>query len=256
MTTQAKYGWATGLIVMGILFSLPFRHQGDRNTGTGQELASAVPSDEKKSKAVNGKDGTQPENPPATRTGADSDRALKSSLLPETSPAMREALAPKTSQPVEIVEEVPSRFRPEDIRPGSTPLDHSGPSGHLPGGESMERTREWDRPAKLQPVEFSKPPSRRMANNVGPYRMKPVPSSQFLPASQSSQNPAVATPGFSRSRRVVHYKLRDGDSLRSIAQRYLGDPGRYQEILADNQHILTNGENFLPVGQFITIIAQ
>ena len=131
MTTQAKYGWATGLIVMGILFSLPFRHQGDRNTGTGQELASAVPSDEKKSKAVNGKDGTQPENPPATRTGADSDRALKSSLLPETSPAMREALAPKTSQPVEIVEEVPSRFRPEDIRPGSTPMDHSGPSGHL-----------------------------------------------------------------------------------------------------------------------------
>lgn len=114
-----------------------------------------------------------------------------------------------------------------------------------------------DQPATLQAVEFSNQVARKtMPESVGPYQMKQVPSSRFLAASQSNADGGQVFSTASRTRNVIHYKLRDGDTLRSIAQRYLGSPDRYTEIMSDNAHIFTNGENFLPIGQFITIIVQ
>lgn len=148
----------------------------------------------------------------------------------------------------QLVEQVPGQFPPQSNGELVDAQRHDEP-----GKKFVEQD---DRPASLRPVDFSrKPTNRQMPESVGPYRMKKVPSSRFLAASQSSSGQKVFSQA-SRTRKVIHYRLRDGDSLRSIAQRYLGDASRYEEILQDNRHVLTNGENFLPVGQYITIVVQ
>ena len=224
MSTQAKYGWAIGLIVIGIVFALPFR-----NTASDDKQVAKV--DAAKSEAA-----SQPENEIQQDTEK---KVAQSNLLPNSDTVIQkfdesvETQNQPTSQ--SFVEQVPNRFTP-------------------PVAEENQIIKD-DQAAKLQPVEFSNNQAKQqMPENVGPYKMKRVPSSHFMSASQSNQNQVFQNA--SRTRKVVHYKLRDGDSLRSIAKRYLGDSNRYEEILADNQHILTNGESFLPVGQYITIVAQ
>jgi nucleoid-associated protein YgaU len=53
------------------------------------------------------------------------------------------------------------------------------------------------------------------------------------------------------SRTVIH-KIRDGDTLTSLARRYLGDGGRFQEIFAANRQRLPNAD-VLPIGVEIEV---
>ncbi len=48
------------------------------------------------------------------------------------------------------------------------------------------------------------------------------------------------------------HKIVDGDTLRSLAQRYLGDADRYLEIHQANRHLLP-GPELLPIGVELTI---
>ena len=48
------------------------------------------------------------------------------------------------------------------------------------------------------------------------------------------------------------YRIRDGDTLESIAERYLGDPNRAGEIYERNRSLLPQ-PNILPLGQTLLI---
>lgn len=236
MSPNAKYGWAVGLVIGGVVLALPFRNNPGESSPVAKTDVAQVESDETEL---------------AGQLNADADQnkttLTQSPLLPEkTETNTRKMIGQYDDAEIDkagvepkkaagqIVEEVPNKFPKEELQP-------------------QQKVVQNDRAATLRPVEFSRN-HRKMPDSVGPYRMKPVPSGKFRRASQSNIDRVFSNA--SRSRKVVHYKLRDGDSLRSIAQRYLGDGNRFQEILADNRHILTNGENFLPVGQYITIIVQ
>jgi len=52
--------------------------------------------------------------------------------------------------------------------------------------------------------------------------------------------------------RTVIHKIRDGDTLTSLARRYLGDGGRFQEIFAANRQHLPDAD-VLPIGVEIEI---
>jgi nucleoid-associated protein YgaU len=52
--------------------------------------------------------------------------------------------------------------------------------------------------------------------------------------------------------RTVIHKIRDGDTLMSLARRYLGDGGRFQEIFAANRQRLPDAD-VLPIGVEIEI---
>lgn len=229
MSTQAKYSWAIGLVIVGIVFALPFRQTGSPQVAESQNENSTAESSNVSSAQVLTKSG----QPSTLSSENQNTKSSHNNLLPNL-PEVGEQ-KPKT---------VPTVEPPK--------LSHESGSNFSEGSVVSN-----DQPATLQAVEFSNQVARKtMPESVGPYQMKQVPSSRFLAASQSNADGGQVFSTASRTRNVIHYKLRDGDTLRSIAQRYLGSPDRYTEIMSDNAHIFTNGENFLPIGQFITIIVQ
>jgi nucleoid-associated protein YgaU len=60
-----------------------------------------------------------------------------------------------------------------------------------------------------------------------------------------------AQPAATREKPVVH-KIRDGDTLSALAQRYLGSPARAVEIFDANREVLSNPE-LLPIGAELKI---
>lgn len=235
MSTQAKYSWAIGLVIVGIVFALPFRQTGSPQVAESQNENSTAESSNVSSAQVLTKSG-QPSTLSSENQNTKSSQSTKSSqnnLLPN-------------------VPEVGEQ-KPKSVPTVEPPKLSHGSGSNFSEGSVVSN----DQPATLQAVEFSNQVARKtMPESVGPYQMKQVPSSRFLAASQSNADGGQVFSTASRTRNVIHYKLRDGDTLRSIAQRYLGSPDRYTEIMSDNAHIFTNGENFLPIGQFITIIVQ
>jgi len=229
MSTQAKYSWAIGLVIVGIVFALPFRQTGTSQVAESQNENSAE----------------EPANVIETQSLAKSDQLSKMNSEKANVKSSQNNLLPNVSGLVENKTKSVPTVEPPKLTHGADP--------NFADGNVINN----DRPAALQSVDFSNQVARkRMPESVGPYQMKPVPTSRFLAASQTNANGGQVFSTASRTRNVVHYKLRDGDTLRSIAQRYLGNPDRYTEIMNDNAHIFTNGENFLPIGQFITIIVQ
>ena len=223
MSTQAKYSWAIGLIVVGILFALPFRQTNSTQVAK-----------------------TQKEE--ATEVSASGTTSQPSTDVPD-------ATSNANVNPNQLLPSIP-----EIVKKNSITVPTVEPQKLMHGVKPFNANDEIvsdDRPANLQPVEFSNQiVGKPRTESTRDDQMRPVPTSRFLAASQSNSNRGQVFSTASRTRNVVHYRLRDGDTLRSIAQRYLNDPNRYTEILNDNAHIFTNGENFLPIGQFITIIVQ
>jgi nucleoid-associated protein YgaU len=74
------------------------------------------------------------------------------------------------------------------------------------------------------------------------------PTSPFKTPAEGDGSTAAGPPP---SRTVIH-KIRDGDTLTSLARRYLGDGGRFQEIFAANRQRLPNAD-VLPIGVEIEV---
>lgn len=223
MSTQAKYSWAIGLVVVGIVFALPFRQTNSTQVATAQNVEAT--------EGAAAHIASQP--------------LLNDSVGPSNAKVSPSKLLPSVPGFVEKNQNRVPTVEPQKLTHGMKSFNDN------------DEIVSDDRPANLQPVEFSNQIARKARTDAtGDDQMRPVPTSRFLAASQSNANSGQVFSTASRTRNVVHYRLRDGDTLRSIAQRYLNDPNRYREILNDNAHIFTNGENFLPIGQFITIIVQ
>lgn len=262
MSTQSKYGWAIALIVAGLVGALPFRHN-----APSEKVARRSESEEKVStgeeeQANNGSAVGKPNS--TAGSGNRQPRPLsQSQLLPKSLPSNPKSTIPQFDS--EVVEQVPGRLDKNQfavVEPESSGVQPKSLGGGtpMPPGDQPETPQQPGAdlsqiPQNVSPDDgVANQPIRKMPEDVGPYRMRPVNPSRFRSASQ--EGPANKITPASRTRKVVHYKLRDGDTLRSIAQRYLGDANRYQEILNDNRHLLTNGENFLPVGQYLTIVVD
>jgi nucleoid-associated protein YgaU len=57
---------------------------------------------------------------------------------------------------------------------------------------------------------------------------------------------------FSPETRARPYRLRDGDTLENLAERFLGDAGRAEEIFQANRQVLAHPD-LLPIGKTIMI---
>ena len=66
---------------------------------------------------------------------------------------------------------------------------------------------------------------------------------------QSGEHLSVQIPA---DRRVRRHRIIQGDTMESIAQHYLGDRNRLEEIVAINSHLLTHPD-ILPLGEYLII---
>jgi nucleoid-associated protein YgaU len=95
-------------------------------------------------------------------------------------------------------------------------------------GPSSERLNVAPPPA--MPIAF-----HPMADELRPTSWKPTPP--------APQRPVV---------KPRKYVLRDGDSLERLAERFLGDKSRAEEIFGMNRHVLSRAD-LLPVGAEIVL---
>lgn len=100
---------------------------------------------------------------------------------------------------------------------------HSVPSERLPELSNLA-------PPPAMPIAF-----QPIAENMRPTSWKP--SLAVAPQPSSKTRP---------------YRLRDGDTLERLAERFLGDGSRADEIFATNRHLLTRPD-LLPVGVEIVL---
>jgi nucleoid-associated protein YgaU len=151
--------------------------------------------------------------------------------------------------------------------PSNDPQAEAGPAAAgrstplLPEAESKSgSTALSDMPGTREPPRIAAefPPSRESvppANQVGPNSSMKWNDSQrtarsVLDGSQVHGSAASTEARDSDGPRM--HRLRDGDTLHRIAERYLGNPDRWQEILAANRDTLTSAE-LLPIGKSIRI---
>lgn len=82
-----------------------------------------------------------------------------------------------------------------------------------------------------------------------PWREPAVGGGQPAPAATVFQGDSNSSPSGRK------HRVRDGDTLRSIARRYLRDEARYLEVFAANRHLLAHPD-LLPLGAELTIPAD
>jgi nucleoid-associated protein YgaU len=127
--------------------------------------------------------------------------------------------------------------------------------------ETPEAPLAAEIPVKTQRPAMPRAPSpESVPRLLGP--IDAVESTSKSPAEPPSGEPAVE-PASARAGslsvtdtkpplRKVKHKVRDGETLISLARRYLGDGARYQEILNANRRLLPKAD-VLPIGVEIEI---
>jgi nucleoid-associated protein YgaU len=91
----------------------------------------------------------------------------------------------------------------------------------------------------LEPSDDAQSPTYRPANDPGEASI----ANQPFPDARDDQSAPI---------RIVKHRIGDGDTLTSLARRYLGDGSRYQEIFAANRDRLASAD-VLPIGIEIEI---
>jgi nucleoid-associated protein YgaU len=120
---------------------------------------------------------------------------------------------------------------------------HSPAEAPPPAGQS-DRLRPG--PGPDDPGQPPPPPT--MARSYPPFRDRTASPGV---ASRGRE----ATPGDRAHRRPRTHKIVDGDTLAQLAERYLGDAGRYLEIYQANRDLLPSPE-VLPIGVELRIPPQ
>ncbi len=125
-----------------------------------------------------------------------------------------------------------------------------------PAGEPSPPPLEAEVPIRVQRPAIPRAPSPdsvpRLLGQIDAVESTGDPSAlrPTYPTSpaEGDRSTAAAPPP---SRTVIH-KIRDGDTLTSLARRYLGDGSRFQEIFAANRQRLPNAD-VLPIGVEIEV---
>lgn len=149
----------------------------------------------------------------------------------------------RTQKPSVPVTSVPTSLEPQPLPMAMKKLPQISAA---PGNELPSANREWMSatheltgisPAVVTPTVQ---PHARLGNAT---TIKPNfnNSTSYPTTDNRSLSNAVQEVSFSQ------HTIRDGDSLYSLAQRYLGDGQREMELYAENRHVLQNPQ-ILPIG--------
>lgn len=107
--------------------------------------------------------------------------------------------------------------------------------------QPVERDSEWEKPPQISSdfpgVSQQVPPVSTRRRQEG--SASSAPASPAAPRDQDGDGPSL-------------HRIRDGDTLRAIARKYLGDSDRWQQIVEINPDVLKDPE-VLPVGKEIRI---
>ena len=125
--------------------------------------------------------------------------------------------------------------------PGAEPIEPVGRNAgrDVPGIPPAGASAHWPRhePVILTPTESSEPPplAKSYPGNTPHAAASWGGPSMILPRQDGTEDS------------VVRHKIVDGDTLRGLAERYLGSAERWEEIYAANRNVLSSPE-LLPIG--------
>ena len=159
-------------------------------------------------------------------------------------------------------------FRREGTSTANAPPGATEPPLVLRDRSSAESPGVFVREFPLLPPRFSQADMRQSpptgadkpATIVTPVRIEGSPPSlpKDYPGAEPSNWGAPMTlgpPPTAPPAKLVRHKIIDGDTLPSLAKRYLGDKERYREIFEINRDVLSSPE-LLPIGRQLKIPAR
>lgn len=134
------------------------------------------------------------------------------------------------------------RRHPPPLPGEATHADRDGRSKSSAGTSGGSSTA--GAPTVISPVDSAAPP---------PVLAKEYPSRGVPATSRWGTSIGVNLPQAARPKEAPQtHKIVDGDSLKSLAERYLGSPDRYLEIFQANRHVLSSPQ-VLPIGAELKI---
>jgi nucleoid-associated protein YgaU len=152
----------------------------------------------------------------------------------------RAAIAKPVSLPLRRADGPLAMVLPNETSPASGLAADSPPSATatLPMASGLPNA-----PTRSETMNVAPPPAMPIAfhpisDELKPTSWKPTPPGADLPVVKPRK-----------------YVLRDGDSLERLAERFLGNRARAEEIFAMNRHVLSR-EDLLPVGKEIVLPAR
>lgn len=147
-------------------------------------------------------------------------------------PPPRPGDAAPVSAPPLLLRERGADGGPADLAPETHGDSPEGPKGGPP--ETVSRP-----PSVLAPLDPGAPP---------PIMAKSYPRSPSAPNSRWGTSMALGPPETAQpAPEPITHKIVDGDTLRDLAERYLGSADRYLEIYEANRFLLP-GPEVLPIG--------
>jgi nucleoid-associated protein YgaU len=229
----------------------------------------------------------------ATVTEAPAEPAAKDGLISKSAvseTSAKPAVAPPSSPPVAQVDPPKKPAPPPVATPGEAkPPVSPTPGGSTPAESSTLKAPPWATGAfPSRPVFGSKPgetkaapanpqaqPAEKKAEAAAPgttlvikeqapqgelfNRLNkgsaPVVREETPPARPETTAGNTAAPAVSETTETKTHTVRDGDTLRKLAERYLGDSSRFLEIYESNRQLLRSPE-VLPIGARLSIVVR
>jgi nucleoid-associated protein YgaU len=168
---------------------------------------------------------------------------------PFRQPPARSAPPPLATAPLALP------LRREEVVLLASPLSEVSPATNLEAiASALASQREPDKPAQparrtFELTNLAPPPPL-------PFNFQPVAASEPSPATGwrplHREPPALPRAAVSPARLPRTYRLRDGDTLENVAERFLGSAGRAAEIFEANRDALARPD-LLPVGKTIVL---
>ena len=150
-------------------------------------------------------------------------------------------IGPKSGDRVLVTEHAPPPDRPESSNPAP-----NGRTAVRPKPTILRQTNPVQRPPVQRPP-FQRPPFQRPPVLAEDYSTGTTRSRPKTPARWGTSIGMNLPKPVSAEMSTTWHKVVDGDSLQSLAERYLGSADRYLEIYKANRDVLP-GPNVLLIG--------
>ncbi len=101
-------------------------------------------------------------------------------------------------------------------------------------------------------VQFGAPDISEHASS----QTTPPTKNELVPVDQLARAPARLAKAVDSEGPFIRHKIKDGDTLAGLAEKFLGNPARSDEIYQINGELLRFGPGVLPIGEELLIPAQ
>ncbi len=135
-----------------------------------------------------------------------------------------------------------------EISPATNLEAVAGASSNQPGRDAADQPRPARRTFEL--TNLAPPPPLPIAFQPS-AASEPSPPGNWRPSSRATPPLPRPAPTYARQQPRL-YRLRDGDTLENVAERYLGSASRAAELFEANRDVLARPD-LLPVGKSILI---